>query len=81
MTARTCIWPCAGMRPGVKKLTEQDVAAHADGIIARMREARMNGRTVMFYSCIIGSIPGEPRPPSHWHGPLWAICANAWTTS
>ena len=45
--------------PGVKKLTEQDVAAHADGIIARMREARMNGRTVMFYSCIIGSIPGE----------------------
>lgn len=45
--------------PGVKKLTEQDVAAHADGIIARMREARMNGRTVMFYSCIIGSIPGQ----------------------
>lgn len=45
--------------PGVKKLTEQDVAAHADGIIARMREARMSGRTVMFYSCIIGSIPGE----------------------
>ena len=48
-----------GHAPGVKKLTEQDVAAHADGIIARMREARMNGRTVMFYSCIIGSIPGE----------------------
>lgn len=45
--------------PGVKKLTEQDVAGHADNIIARMREARMGGRTVMFYSCIIGSIPGE----------------------
>lgn len=44
---------------GVKKLTEQDVASHADEIIARMREARMGGRTVMFYSCIIGSIPGE----------------------
>ena len=35
------------------------VARKIDGIIARMREARMSGRTVMFYSCIIGSIPGE----------------------
>ncbi|MDD6181021.1 MAG: hypothetical protein PUB01_02965 [Desulfovibrionaceae bacterium] len=43
----------------VCKFSERDIAAHADKIIAEMRAARDAGRTVMFYSCIIGSIPGQ----------------------
>ena len=41
------------------KFSENDIAAQSASIIAGMREARMQGRTVMFYSCVIGSIPGE----------------------
>lgn len=41
------------------KFSENDIAAQSANIIAGMREARMQGRTVMFYSCVIGSIPGE----------------------
>ena len=41
------------------KFSENDIAAQSANIIASMREARMQGRTVMFYSCVIGSIPGE----------------------
>ena len=41
------------------KFSESDIAAQSANIIAGMREARMQGRTVMFYSCVIGSIPGE----------------------
>ena len=41
------------------KFSESDIAAQAATIIAGMREARAQGRTVMFYSCVIGSIPGE----------------------
>ena len=41
------------------KFSEGDIAAQAATIIAGMREARAQGRTVMFYSCVIGSIPGE----------------------
>ena len=50
------------MRPHAKsahKFSESDIAAQAASIIAGMREARAQGRTVMFYSCVIGSIPGE----------------------
>lgn len=45
----------------VRKLSEADINALADGIIARMREAHDNGRPVIFYSCIIGSIPGQTK--------------------
>ena len=50
------------MRPHAKsahKFSESDIAAQAASIIAGMREARAQSRTVMFYSCVIGSIPGE----------------------
>ena len=50
------------LRPHAKeahKFSESNIAAQAATIIAGMREARAQGRTVMFYSCIIGSIPGE----------------------
>ena len=47
--------------PAAHKFSEKDIAAQAAAIIAVMREAHSQGRTVMFYSCIIGSIPGETR--------------------
>lgn len=44
-----------------RKFSEADIAAQSGAIIAAMREARARGRRVIFYSCIIGSIPGETR--------------------
>ncbi len=43
----------------VRKLSEADISERADGIISAMRAAHKSGKTVMFYSCIIGSIPGQ----------------------
>lgn len=62
-----CFWLEQGnvrirMRPHAltaRKCNEEDIAAHADTIIASMRAATAAGRSVMFYSCVIGSIPGE----------------------
>lgn len=45
--------------PRINPVTEMQVMAHADAIIARMRQARSMGKQVMFYSAIIGSIPGQ----------------------
>lgn len=45
--------------PEVKKFSEDAIATQAESIIAGMREAKSQGRTIMFYSCVIGSIPGE----------------------
>jgi uncharacterized protein with ATP-grasp and redox domains len=47
--------------PRVTKLTESQVVAQADSIIGRMRSARSMGSQVMFYSAIIGSIPGQTK--------------------
>lgn len=41
------------------KFSEAFIADQAGRIIETMREAKTQGRTVMFYSCVIGSIPGE----------------------
>lgn len=43
----------------VIKFSEESIIAKADAIIETMRTARKQGKTVMFYSCIIGSIPGQ----------------------
>ncbi|MGE4553371.1 MAG: hypothetical protein AB7D57_09670 [Desulfovibrionaceae bacterium] len=43
----------------VRKFSESDIRAKAEAIIEGMRRARSEGRTVMFYSAIIGSIPGQ----------------------
>ncbi len=43
----------------IRKLSEVDIRERAEGIIAQMRKAHKEGKTVMFYSCIIGSIPGQ----------------------
>jgi len=45
----------------VTKITESQIVAQADSIIAQMRSARGMARQVMFYSAIIGSIPGQTK--------------------
>jgi len=42
-----------------RKFSEEDIVARADDIIRQMRQAHGLGRSIMFYSCIIGSIPGQ----------------------
>ncbi|GAB6125660.1 ARMT1-like domain-containing protein [Humidesulfovibrio idahonensis] len=43
----------------VVKFTEEAILAKAEGIINQMRQARAEGKTVMFYSAVVGSIPGQ----------------------
>ena len=45
--------------PEAVKFSEQDLKEKAQGIIREMDAARKNGEKVIFYSAIIGSIPGE----------------------
>lgn len=45
----------------VTKITESQVVGQADAVISRMRTARASGKQVMFYSAIIGSIPGQTK--------------------
>ncbi|MGJ3522251.1 ARMT1-like domain-containing protein [Nitratidesulfovibrio sp. D1] len=56
-----CHITCKPRATGVRKFTEKDLAGKADEIIEAMREARQQGKAVMFYSCIIGSIPGQTK--------------------
>lgn len=43
----------------VRKFSEEAITVMANKIIENMHEAKNSGRTVMFYSAVIGSIPGE----------------------
>lgn len=43
------------------RFSEEALLAKAAAIVSEMRGARMAGRTVMFYSGIIGSIPGQTK--------------------
>ncbi len=43
----------------IRKLSEAYINKRADDIIAKMREAHKTKKTIIFYSCIIGSIPGQ----------------------
>lgn len=43
----------------VHKFSERYIAGKAEEIISDMRQARRDGKTVMFYSGIIGSVPGQ----------------------
>ncbi len=43
----------------VHKVSHASITERAENIISQMREAHKAGKTVMFYSCIIGSIPGQ----------------------
>jgi uncharacterized protein with ATP-grasp and redox domains len=44
---------------GVLKFSEEALQQKAESIILEMRRARAAGKTVMFYSAIVGSIPGQ----------------------
>lgn len=48
--------PCA---EHVVRFNEHQLLDKADAIIAAMRSAKASGRSVMFYSAVIGSIPGQ----------------------
>ncbi len=45
--------------PRVRKITEKEIIAKAKEIIEEMKRAKAQGQKVMFYSAIVGSIPGE----------------------
>ena len=45
----------------VRQFPEQEILMKARAIIADMRTARDDGKTVMFYSAVIGSIPGQTK--------------------
>ena len=47
--------------PRVRKITEKEILAKTQEIKRQMLEARMNGQRVLFYSAIIGSIPGQTK--------------------
>ena len=43
----------------VRKFNEADLSALAGSIISSMRRAKAAGKSIMFYSAIVGSIPGQ----------------------
>ncbi|MGD8775548.1 MAG: ARMT1-like domain-containing protein [Syntrophobacterales bacterium] len=45
--------------PEAVKFSEQDLKEKAQGIIGQMADAKSRGEKVIFYSAIIGSIPGQ----------------------
>lgn len=45
----------------VMKFAEKDLVGKADAIITSMKKAKAKGQKVMFYSAIIGSIPGQTK--------------------
>lgn len=47
--------------PGPRSLTEVEITAKAEEIVTGMRAAKLAGKAVMFYSAVIGSIPGQTR--------------------
>lgn len=50
---------CKPKAPWTRKFTETDLTARADEIVNAMHNARREGKSVMFYSAVIGSIPGQ----------------------
>ncbi|WP_243312851.1 ARMT1-like domain-containing protein [Fundidesulfovibrio agrisoli] len=50
----------AKMKPATLRVfTEPEITAKAEAIISRMRSERAAGKTIMFYSAIVGSVPHE----------------------
>lgn len=45
--------------PRVRKITEKEIISKAREIIEEMKRAKARGERVMFYSAIVGSIPGQ----------------------
>jgi len=47
--------------PKVRKITESEIIAKAEQIKSEMKKAKAQGKKVMFYSAIVGSIPGQTK--------------------
>ncbi len=47
--------------PRIRKITEKEIIAKARQIIEDMKKAKAEGKKIMFYSAIVGSIPGQTR--------------------
>ena len=45
--------------PGAIRFSEQDLRTKAERLVQEMKQAKEAGKTIMFYSAIVGSIPGQ----------------------
>ncbi len=52
---------CRPKAAKARYFSERHISALAEDIIGGMRQARRAGKTVMFYSAVIGSIPGQTK--------------------
>lgn len=50
---------CKPRSVSVRHVTERELLVRAEKLIESMRQAKAEGKTVIFYSAIIGSIPGQ----------------------
>jgi hypothetical protein len=55
------IFSCKPRSPRIRHVTERELLAKAEKLIESMRQAKSGGKTVIFYSAIIGSIPGQTK--------------------
>ncbi len=47
--------------PWIRKFAEKDLLTKARELISDMKKAKAAGKTIMFYSAVIGSIPGQTK--------------------
>ncbi len=55
------VFSCKPRSARVRHVAERELLVKADKLIDSMRQARAAGKTVIFYSAIIGSIPGQTK--------------------
>ncbi|HDQ41040.1 MAG TPA: hypothetical protein ENN39_08455 [Desulfonatronum sp.] len=57
----TMVLSCKPRAARIRHVTERELLAKAEKLIESMRQAKVSGKTVIFYSAIIGSIPGQTK--------------------
>jgi hypothetical protein len=55
------IFSCKPRSARIRHVTERELLSKAEKLIDAMRQAKASGKTVIFYSAIIGSIPGQTK--------------------
>lgn len=55
------IFACKPRSPRIRQVTETELLTMAENLIESMRQAKASGKTVVFFSAIIGSIPGQTK--------------------
>lgn len=55
------VFSCKPRSARIRHVTERELLAKAEKLIDVMRQAKASGKTVIFYSAIIGSIPGQTK--------------------